>query len=69
MLQNEFEARIGRSCSFETYMEANAMYMLAGDLDKDEFCKEWLNLKDSKLVKALFETAYRQQQYIFSRED
>ena len=59
MLQKEFEERIGRSVTQEEYVEANAMYMAAGDgMDKDTFCREWLKIGESALVKGLFSTAY-----------
>ena len=59
MLQKEFEDRIGRSVTEQEYVEANAMYMAAGDIDKDTFCREWLKIGSSALVKGLFETAYQ----------
>jgi len=59
MLQKEFEDRIGRSVTEQEYVEANAMYMAAGDIDKDTFCREWLKIGSSVLVKGLFETAYQ----------
>ena len=59
MLQKEFEERIGRSVTQEEYVEANAMYMAAGDgMDKDTFCREWLKIGESALVKGLYNTAY-----------
>ena len=62
MLQKEFEDRIGRKVTTEEYVEANAMYMAAGELDKDEFCREWPKIGSSKLVQCLFETAHRLDQ-------
>ena len=62
MLQKEFEERIGRSVSEEEFIEANAMYMAAGDIDKDVFCREWKQIGESPLVKGLFETAYNLNQ-------
>lgn len=58
MLQKEFEDRIGRKVATEEYVEANAVYMMAGELDKDEFCREWLKIGSSKLVQCLFEKAH-----------
>lgn len=58
MLQKEFEDRIGRKVTTEEYVEANAMYMMAGELNKDEFCREWLKIGSSKLVQCLFEKAH-----------
>ena len=63
MLQKEFEERIGRSVTQEEFVEANAMYMAAGDgMDKDVFCREWRAIGDHPLVKGLFETAYNLNQ-------
>lgn len=65
MLQKEFEERIGRKVTEKEYVEANAMYMLAGDdMDKDTFCREWKKVGGSPLVKGLFETAYHQGKVI-----
>lgn len=59
MLQKEFEERIGRSVTEQEYLEANAMYENAGDMDKDEFCREWLKIGSCRLVKCLAETAHQ----------
>ena len=60
MLQKEFEDRIGRKVSESEFVEANAMYMLAGDdMDKDTFCREWKKIGNSPLVRGLYETAYQ----------
>ena len=60
MLQKEFEERIGRSVTEQEYVEANAMYENAGDMDKDEFCREWLKIGNARLVKCLAEKTYQQ---------
>ena len=44
--------------SEEEYVEANAMYMAAGEMDKDEFCREWMQFGQSRLVQCLYNTAY-----------
>lgn len=62
MLKHEFEERIGRKVTDAEYVEANAVYMTAGDIDKDDFCREWLQFGQSKLVQGLFQTAYRMNQ-------
>ena len=59
MLQKEFEDRIGRQVSEQEYLEANAMYENAGDMDKDEFCLEWLKIGSSRLVRCLSERVYQ----------
>ena len=60
MLQKEFEERIGRSVTEQEYLEANAIYENAGDMDKDEFCREWLKIGNARLVKCLAEKTYQQ---------
>lgn len=68
MLQKEFEERIGRSVTEQEYIEANAMYENAGDMDKDEFCREWLKIGNSRLVKCLAEKTYQQHKAIQEKE-
>lgn len=73
MTREEFEDRIGRKVSESEFVEANAMYMMAGELDKDEFCREWLKIGSSKLVQCLFEKAHSldqnlQEQHLVLKE-
>lgn len=68
MLQKEFEERIGRSVTEQEYLEANAMYENAGDMDKDEFCREWLKFGNSRLVKCLAEKTYQQHKALQEKE-
>lgn len=68
MLQKEFEERIGRSVTEQEYIEANAMYENAGDMDKDEFCREWLKIGNSRLVKCLAEKTYQQHKALEEKE-
>ena len=69
MLQQEFEERIGRSVSEQEYVEANAMYMLAGDgIDKDVFCREWQKIGSSALVRGLYGTAYANSKRLQEQE-
>ena len=49
MLQKEFEERIGRSVTEQEYVEANAMYENAGNMEKDEFCREWMKIGNTRL--------------------
>lgn len=55
MTQQEFEARFGQEVTPECFDYANRVYMAAGDVDKDEFCKEWKNqhIRNSGLITAL----------------
>ena len=68
MLQKEFEERIGRSVTEQEYLEANAMYENAGDMDKDEFCREWLKIGNSRLVKCLAEKTSQQHKALQEKE-
>ena len=68
MLQNEFEDRIGRSVSEQEYLDANYMYENAGDMDKDEFCREWLKIGNSRLVKCLAEKTCQQHKALQEKE-
>lgn len=64
MLQKEFEDRIGRSVTEQEYVEANAMYENAGDMDKEEFCREWLKIGSARLVQCLAEECHRRNRII-----
>ena len=61
MLQKGFEERIGRSVTLEEYEGAMAMYMAAGDIDMDTFCREWKRVGESPLVIGLFDSAYNRE--------
>ena len=64
MLQKEFEERIGRSVTEQEYVEADAMYMAAGDMDKDEFCREWMKIGSARLVQCLAEECHDRNKVI-----
>ena len=55
MTQQEFETRFGQEVTPESFDYANRVYMAAGNLDKDEFCKEWKNqhIRNSDTVATL----------------
>lgn len=55
MTQKEFETRFGQEVSSECFDYANRVYMAAGDMNKDEFCKDWKHqqVRDSDIVNAL----------------
>ena len=52
MTQKEYSELMGyeRDCSFEEYQQANFIYMMAGDMDKQAFCKEYKKAGHSPLV-------------------
>ena len=55
MTQQEFETRFGQEVTTGSFDYANRVYMAAGNLDKDGFCKEWKNqhIRNSDTVAAL----------------
>lgn len=55
MTQKEFETRFGQEVSSECFDYANRVYMAAGNMDKDEFCKDWKHqqVRDSDIVNNL----------------
>ena len=52
MTQQEFEARTGKEVSPASFDYANRVYMAAGEMDKDSFCKEYFTKRvcDSDIV-------------------
>ena len=68
MLLKEFEERIGRSVTEQEYLEANAMYENAGDMDKDEFCREWMKIGNARLVKCLAEKTYQLNKALYEQK-
>lgn len=57
MTQKEFEERIGHEVTGDEFESANAIYMAAGDMDKDTFCKDYEKHKGSEIMLVLFERA------------
>lgn len=57
MLQKEFEERTKMQVNPAEYATIERMYMACDNLDKDEFCKLWLEnqKKPNGLVKGLFQ--------------
>lgn len=56
MNQQEFTERTGSTPTIEEYQTIEALYMAAGEMDKDEFCKEFRKCGNSRLVTELFGT-------------
>lgn len=50
MTQQEFEDRTGKVITSEEYARIEAMYMAAGNMDKDQFCAEYKKHSSSALV-------------------
>lgn len=53
MLKHEFEKLLGYTVADKSYVEANTMYMNAGEMTKEDFCREWLKIGHTSLVHAL----------------
>ena len=45
MTQKEFETRTGKEVTSHCFDYANRVYMAAGNMDKDAFCKEYFSKK------------------------
>ncbi len=56
MNHQEFIERTGLTPTIEEYPTIEAIYMAAGEMDKDEFCKEFKKCGNSRLVVELFRT-------------
>lgn len=54
MTIQEFIERTGLNVTNEEYQTIEAVYMAAGEMDKDEFCKEYKKFGGSRLVSELF---------------
>lgn len=61
MTQKEFEIRTGLTVSADEYAGIEAVYMAAGEMDKDVFCAEWKKIGGSRLVMDLFGEVMRQR--------
>lgn len=57
MTQKEFEERTGLKTDAEEYATIERMYMMAGNMDKDEFCKRWRQTGKNPLTVSLANTA------------
>lgn len=53
MLKHELEVLLGRTVPDKRYVEANTMYMNAGEMAKGDFCREWLKIGHTSLARAL----------------
>lgn len=57
MTQKEFEERTGLKTGVEEYVSIERMYMAAGNMDKDEFCRCWRQTGKNPLTQVLFRQA------------
>lgn len=54
MTKQEFESRVGYKVTDSDYDYIESMYYDCGNMDKDQFCKDYKDHKDSKLVHEYF---------------
>ena len=54
MTRKEFEERTGLNVSAVEFCTVNDIYMAAGEMDKNTFCKEWKKHSESKLLAELW---------------
>ena len=60
MLQQEFEARVKMHVSYKEYEAINEVYNNS-DLNKDEFCAEWVHMNQDRVNGAIAEEKERQR--------
>lgn len=65
MQKQEFYQRTGIELTDAEYKEVELMYLEAGNMDKDVFCKEYMEHKDSSLLA----TYFRQNQKLKDKLD
>lgn len=68
MTQKEFEDLTGLKVEAEEYAAINSMYMLAGEMDKTEFCKRWRQTGKNPLTQSLAETGRVLQSQLEKRQ-
>lgn len=61
MTQQEFTERTRLDVTAQEYTEIENIYMAAGDMDKDEFCKEYARCGKSYLVNVLASSAIERE--------
>lgn len=59
MTKLEFTQRTGIELTDAEYKEVEIMYLEAGNMDKDAFCKDYKKHKDSTLLAAYYEKSNR----------
>ena len=64
MLQSEFFERTKVNLTGEEYVKIETLYNEV-QMDKDEFCKEWLKLRNNPLLKETIEAFYKSQQIVY----
>lgn len=63
MLQQEFEQLTGKKVNKEQFEVINQMYMYAGDMDKETFCKAYMQGDFISIVPLIIEDVKREAQH------
>lgn len=66
MLQTEFEQLTGRRVMPAVYREIEKIYLACPNLNKAEFCKDWLKHKDSQIIADLVPYVLRLEEEVRS---
>ena len=68
MLQSEFYEMTKENLTPEEYAEVEAVYTEV-DMKKDEFCREWLKLRKSKLMSEIQRAMLKMENLIYEKSD
>lgn len=61
MQKNEFEQRTGIELTDEQYQRVEDLYLNAGNMDKDEFCKDYKKHGESVILNTYFKQSEEQR--------
>lgn len=61
MQKNEFEQRTGIELTDEQYQRVEDLYLNAGNMDKDEFCKDYRKHGESVILNTYFKQSEEQR--------
>ena len=64
MNRHEFEARTGWEMSDEDYVQIEKIYMNAGEMDKDEFCRDYAKGNGHEIISYLSQKVDDQRNHI-----
>ena len=69
MTRKDFEERTGLQVSAVEFCTINDIYMAAGEMDKDTFCREWTRHGESKLLAELWHSVKREHDMGMEKKD
>ncbi len=70
MQKIEFEQRTGINLTDDEYKDVEMMYLECGNIDKDDFCKDYKKHKDSVMIGIFFRQSQNQKEKLsrYSKE-